>query len=419
MPAVGAHISLFAGVGMTDLAAEAAGYKTIATAEIDPWNRKLLQHRFPEAIHYDDVRHVRTSVAPDVGRPLMVSGGFPCQDVSAAGSGKGVEGGERSGLWAEFARIIFEFKPDVVLAENSPLLRSRGLHRVLADLYMLGYACAWDCIPAAAVGAPHLRDRIFIVAWPDKTALDVSLPGKYIGCATRDGIWSSHVGMVTRFPRAGRMYRGGLVQEQPALAPIKAAKKACLAHAVACPATPTGAWPTPAASIPQDGEGPETWLARRELLKAKCSNGNGAGMPLSIAVQLFPTPRAAPNEWRTTRNAPSHGKGHGKTLAGEVNDLERAAGRSPAPSSGSAGNVNPVWVEWLMGLPLGWTDLRVPNDALVAHPGWASEPARVPRTIADPPDRKARLRALGNGLVYQAALQALLELNPSKELSHA
>lgn len=90
-------------------------------------------------------------------------GGFPCQDISAAGKGAGLEG-ERSGLWSEFARIISEVRPRRVLVENSPMLTSRGLGRVLGDLAAMGYDAKWGVISAADTGAPHRRERIWIVA---------------------------------------------------------------------------------------------------------------------------------------------------------------------------------------------------------------------------------------------------------------
>lgn len=453
----GSHIALFAGVEMSGIAAEAAGFDTIATAEIDAFNRKVLSVRHPDAWHFNDVRQVRPEHfkgALVIKRPLLISGGFPCQDVSAAGAGKGLDG-ERSGLWSEFRRIIGEFKPDRVLIENSPMLRSRGLDRVLVDLANLGYNARWDCIPAAAVGAPHLRDRVLIVAEPVRLTDDVFRdrsddPGN-IGATNGVRLLKNNgtAEQLVKLPRAGHMVYGVVYEDTPT-APLKAAKQACLAHAVSCPATPTGAWPTPAASNPQDGESPATWLARRETLKAK--GVNGAGMPLNIAVQLFPkagsvwpgltfptptrqdgsnnggpaqfqrrslplnafvkvypTPTHSLNSWRTTQNAPSHGKTHGATLAGTVNDQERAEGKVPAAPSESAGNLNPTWVEWLMGLPLGWTDPTVANDALVPHPGWQAEPVGVPRTLPKEQvtDRAKRLRALGNGLVWQAAAVAL------------
>lgn len=355
----GSHIALFAGVGMDSFMAERSGYKTIATAEIDPFCRSVLKRRFPDASHFEDVRAIRQGdlalYRPQVYRPLLITGGFPCQDVSAIGAAAGL-GGARSGLWSEFVRVIREFRPDKVLIENSPMLRSRGLDVVLCDLAALVYDAVWDCLPAASAGAPHLRDRVWIVATPSSVgtlpewlfSADYFIDGRHTGVFA-DGTHAK----VTRLPRAGTMHGwAGAIREDAPSATLRDSKRAIQGH-------------------------------------------------------LFPTPRRAANEWRTTRNAPSHGNGHGKTLAGELNDLERAAGRTPAKPSESAGNINPEWVEWLMGLPGGWTDPSVPNSALKSHDGWDAEPAGVPRTLADAPHRRARLNALGNGLVPQVAQVAL------------
>lgn len=379
---MGSHISLFSGAGMTDIAAEAAGYKTVATAEIDPWNRKLLGVRFPDAVHYANVRDVRTTVEPNIQRPLLISGGFPCQDVSVAGHAKGLAG-ERSGLWSEFKRVIAEFRPDKVLIENVAVLRSRGLDQVLCDLAKLGYDARWDCIPAAAVGAPHLRDRIWIVAestngdpdWWDAADWCVRTYHDYI--IPTDGIGE----MVTRLSRAGTMV-GRFIREDEPRATIKSARAG-------------GILPTPTKQGGSNNGGPAQFKRN--------------SLPLNAYVKLYPTPRRAPNEWRTTKNAPSHGKTHGATLAGTINDLERSEGRTPAPPSESCGNLSPAFVEWMMGLPEGWTNPDVPNDALVPHNGWTVEP--TPRTEADAPHRRQRLMALGNGLVPQAAWFALDHLS--------
>ena len=121
----GSHVSLFSGVGMTDLAAERLGFTTVATAEIDPWCRTVLAARFPNAWHFSDVRQVRLEHfkgALSLARPLLISGGFPCQDVTALASRAQGLDGQRSGLWTHFARVIREFRPDYVLIENSPML---------------------------------------------------------------------------------------------------------------------------------------------------------------------------------------------------------------------------------------------------------------------------------------------------------
>jgi site-specific DNA-cytosine methylase len=380
----GNHIALFAGVEMTGIAAEAFGFKTIATAECDPWNRKVLQRRHPNAYHLSDVVHVTPRMVGPIRRPLLVSGGFPCQDVSSAGTGLGLAG-SRSGLWREFDRVIGEFGPEYVLIENSPMLRNRGLNTVLRDLDRRGYDAWWDCIPAAAVGAPHLRDRIFILAV--KRPLKFQPGGATVTrkIADNDAEWPD------RLPRAGALISGMLWELTPQ-AKIKDAKRAILAHAVKCPATPTGAWPTPAASNPQDGESAESWLARRETLRAKGINGNGAGMPLNIAVKLFPTP---------TKSDGSGGPGTTPKRTGGKNL------RTVVAESDGNGRLNPAWVEWMMGLPIGWTDPELSNDQLRPHPGWGTE-GGIPRTVAkNEKDRAKRIRALGNGLVPQAAMVAL------------
>ena len=97
----------------------------------------------------------------------VISGGFPCQDISAAGKGAGITG-SRSGLWKEFARIIGEVRPRYVFVENSPILTSRGLDVVLGDLATLGFDAEWGVLSAADVGAPHRRERVWIVANADK-----------------------------------------------------------------------------------------------------------------------------------------------------------------------------------------------------------------------------------------------------------
>jgi len=114
---------------------------------------------------WDDVRTF--DGRPWQGIVDVVSGGFPCQDISAAGKGEGIEG-ERSGLWSEFARIIGEVRPSFVFVENSPMLASRGLGTVLGDLAALGFDAEWGVLGAHHSGAPHKRDRIWILAYADR-----------------------------------------------------------------------------------------------------------------------------------------------------------------------------------------------------------------------------------------------------------
>ena len=155
--------SLFAGIGGFDLAARWLGWRTLWYSEIDPYASAVMKKRFPDAVNHGDVTQLRGS---QVARVDVLCGGFPCQDISLAGKGAGIEG-SRSGLWTHYARIIDEVRPSWVVVENVSALRSRGLDRVLGSLAALGYDAEWHCIPAAYVGAPHRRDRIWIVAHPN------------------------------------------------------------------------------------------------------------------------------------------------------------------------------------------------------------------------------------------------------------
>jgi DNA (cytosine-5)-methyltransferase 1 len=160
--------SLFSGIGGLELGLERAGLGPVLwQVECDDYATRVLERHWPDATRHRDVREVgRHNLAPvDV-----ICGGFPCQDISNAGKRAGLAG-ERSGLWSEFARIVRELRPRYVLVENVAALLGRGLGDVLGDLAACGYDAEWDCIPAAAVGAPHRRDRLFVVAYrPDALA---------------------------------------------------------------------------------------------------------------------------------------------------------------------------------------------------------------------------------------------------------
>ncbi len=156
-------VSLFAGIGGFELGLERAGMNVVAQCEISAKCRHLLATHWPGVQQFGDIREMRAADVPQ--RVHVICGGFPCQDISFAGKGAGLAG-ERSGLWSEYARLIGEFRPDYVIVENVAALLGRGLGDVLGDLAALGYDAWWDCIPAAAVGAPHRRDRLWIIAYP-------------------------------------------------------------------------------------------------------------------------------------------------------------------------------------------------------------------------------------------------------------
>lgn len=160
------ELALFAGAGGGILGGILAGWRTVCAVELDPYARGILVARqndgslepFPI---WDDVRTFDGRAWR--GAVDVVSGGFPCQDISCAGKGDGLDG-ERSGLWMEMARIVREVRPRFVFVENSPMLVYRGLDRVLTDLAALGFDAEWGIVGAGDYGAWHQRDRIWIVA---------------------------------------------------------------------------------------------------------------------------------------------------------------------------------------------------------------------------------------------------------------
>lgn len=154
--------SLFAGIGGLDLGLQRAGMECIWQVEKDEYCRRVLAKHWPNVRRYEDVRDISVQV---LDRPSVICGGFPCQDISHAGRRAGLQG-EHSGLWAHFSRVVSELGCRYVLVENTTGLLVRGLGTILGDLADLGYDAEWHVIPAAAVGAPHLRARVFVLAYP-------------------------------------------------------------------------------------------------------------------------------------------------------------------------------------------------------------------------------------------------------------
>lgn len=180
-------ISLFAGIGGLDLGLERAGMQCVAQVEIDDYASKVLAKHWPDVARFRDVRECGAANLPACD---LICGGFPCQDISNAGKQAGLAG-ERSGLWFEFARIIGELRPRYALIENVSALLGRGLDTVLCDLATLGYDAEWHCIPAASVGAPHIRDRVFIVAYTPEPRARVFLAAPRVSKIEAPRQWKS------------------------------------------------------------------------------------------------------------------------------------------------------------------------------------------------------------------------------------
>jgi DNA (cytosine-5)-methyltransferase 1 len=155
--------SLFAGIGGFDLGFERAGFECRWQVEIDQYATKILEKHWPQVHRKRDIRKCSFR---NLERVDIIAGGFSCQDISYAGLGAGLDG-ERSGLFFEAIRLVRELQPRAVVLENVAALLARGLDRVLGTLAEIGYNAEWHCIPAAAVGAPHIRDRVFVLAYSE------------------------------------------------------------------------------------------------------------------------------------------------------------------------------------------------------------------------------------------------------------
>ena len=159
------ELALFAGAGGGILGGHLLGWRTVCAVEWEPYPASVLCARQNDGLLplfpvWDDVQTFNGK--PWRGIVDVVSGGFPCQDISAAGGGAGIDG-ERSGMWREMARIIYEVQPRFAFVENSPMLTSRGLGTVLGDLAAMGFDARWGVLGAADIGANHQRNRIWIV----------------------------------------------------------------------------------------------------------------------------------------------------------------------------------------------------------------------------------------------------------------
>jgi site-specific DNA-cytosine methylase len=365
---------LFAGIDGFGLGLSRAGHRTAWTCELGDFPNRVLRQRLPDAEHYRDVLELT-----NLPRVRGLSGGFPCQDLSNAGRRAGITGA-RSGLWGQYARIIGEVEPDLVLIENVPALLHRGFELVVRDLVTLGYRVEWDCLPAAAFGAPHLRDRVWIAAhrlpepciFGQPAALFPVTPGEAVATVGGDDDDDGATNW-QRWPRAGWVDGDpGLVMPLQPLAPRTSNPGTTLLDAVSEAEGIT--WPTPTARDHKD-----TGVGRY---------GRGC-LPEAVRdAELWPTPKASPS-------GPDYARAGREGSGGD--DLATAVARD------RPGALNPAWVEWLMGFPLGWTDPDTTNADLLEHPWPLGEPPGIPRTTAGTPLRRDRLTALGNALIPPAA----------------
>ena len=158
-------IDTFSGIGGFSYAAEklVGGFETIQFVECEPYAQKILKKHWPDIPIHDDIK----TYNPKPYSADVICGGFPCQDISTAGQGKGITEETRSGLFYELIRVIRLVRPKYIVLENVAAILNNGLGIVLGELAKAGFDCEWACIPASALGACHIRDRWWLIAYPN------------------------------------------------------------------------------------------------------------------------------------------------------------------------------------------------------------------------------------------------------------
>jgi DNA (cytosine-5)-methyltransferase 1 len=199
--------SLFSGIGGFDLGFERAGFEIRWQVEIDPFCQSVLAKHWPHVKRYGDIQ----AVGGELERVDVICGGFPCQDISVAGSGDGLSG-DRSGLWRDFGRLLGELRPRFIVVENVAALLVRGIEDVIGELARIGYDARWDVISCCAFGAPHVRRRVFIVAYTDsehgRPRLRDSIAHGFRPLQEIDGFAGARAGYRERLANPSALYGG-------------------------------------------------------------------------------------------------------------------------------------------------------------------------------------------------------------------
>lgn len=377
---------MFSGIGGLDLAAEFV-FRAHTVWQLDRVGERCRRRHWPAT---QQVVADVTCVDPSTLAPVdVLTAGFPCQDLSVAGpmSGRAGLAGERSGLYAHVLRFTATMMPRFVVIENVPGLLSRFRSRVEADFAALGYGLRWVKARALDAGAPHVRNRVFVVA-------ELGSSGCSVATAPRDGCWSPVEDELERPTPTPKL------QEYDALRP----------------------WPTATAINPNEGEGYATWRARSDALVA--AGSRPLSEPLGLAVRPWPT--ATAGDARASGSRCLSDDAHPGTSLTDAVRADRAAVGSVGCGEHTGMRLNPAWVSQLMGYPPGWADPTQEDQIECDMAGhrwprgrypagwdrtqpWGQYPHEEPRVLPPGrmPGRPAWLRALGNAVVPQQAALAI------------
>ena len=393
--------SLFSGIGGLELGLEhATGGRVCWQVERDAWCRDVLAKHWPDAVRYDDVCTVNGLPAVD-----LICGGFPCQDVSLAGKRAGF-GGERSSLWREYRRIIADVRPRLVFVENVPgLLTADDGHafaEVLGDLAALGFDATWDVFRASDVGAPHRRERLFLLAYRDGERRELQRVGGLLdgeraalgndadGCggASAGSVGNAESGARQRASSRGRGHAAfaseGLADSASLGEREPADEGVALAARGRARMEPRGGGESPVADAEQREGGQRRHadvLGRRQGEAEQTRVGGGAVVGVD---QVDP-----------------NGERGAERDRGAV-----AAGAEHAGASSRSGRLRGGAALARLGLSTDGLPRRLDAHRWPAGRGEAQHEGEPPRTAAGVPQRAARLKALGNAVVPQVAALA-------------
>lgn len=376
------HFSTFSGIEGIGIAAEMAGFMSIGQVEINPFSLKILNKRYPDVPKWNNIKHLsrkrvikrlyKEGLLYDRNDPInLLSGGFPCQDLSVAGKQAGLEG-ERSGLWFEMLRVISELRPRWVLAENVRGAVNLALDTVKMGLEGEGYKVWPYVIPASAFGAPHRRERLFVVGCREDVVDAVC--GRW-GQTGIDGMgremeeWGNPSDMSSKIENAGAC--SGMMWRTPLATDGEKSGHGNLPHQVKM-------WPTPQARDFRSGDNPDSprqqrkteqgwsqnlndavklWPTPKATLRGDCPYERERRSPdLHAAVKLWPTPKS--RDFKSPRGVAGDNRDNP-----DLNVMAYNAEMKP-----QEGQLNPDWVECLMGFPIGWTNPDV--NELEPWPGW-------------------------------------------------
>lgn len=321
--------SVFSGIGGFELGlCRAAPYAPVWFCESNDFCRSILARHHSAVPQFLDVRglHAKPDLQVGFPRPLVLTGGFPCQDISVSGSGMGLSG-ERSGLWVEMAKLISKLRPRRVLIENSPALVSRGLDLLLADLHTAGYKAEWQVLNSQMVGGLHQRRRIYISAsLTDAFSFNFAKPADAVQRAI------ARVRRVSDTPEPARR-----LLEPGEMSPAERKRRI---HALGNAVDPRVAQLV--GEMLLDCESPRVPYSRGKPGIFPCGymvDGEAFAAPRlapTLLAGALPTLRAS--DWRS-------GKVSEKTMQKNSRPLCEVLG----------GHINPTWAEWFMGFPVGWT----------------------------------------------------------------